>query len=204
MPGEAAGIGLMPEQLKLDDATPIRRLIERAQGGDAVAFDELMTAHERRVVAIAWRMLGNREEARDAAQETFLRVYKHLHRFDTGRDFSGWLYRIAINVCRDQARKRGKISFADDVTEIGERAGTDDVEANAMRAQQKELVLRALGSLSRKERAALVLRDLEGLATDEVAKILGSTPTTIRSQISSARAKIKSFRDRFLETGRRE
>ena len=59
--------------------------------------------------AIAWRMLGNREEAHDAAQETFLRVYRHLRKFDARRDFSGWLYRITINVCRDQARKRGRL-----------------------------------------------------------------------------------------------
>ncbi|MEP7271119.1 MAG: sigma-70 family RNA polymerase sigma factor [Acidobacteriota bacterium] len=204
MPGEATGIGLMPQQLKVDDETPITRLIVRAQSGDTTAFDELMIAHERRVVAIAWRMLGNREEARDAAQETFLRVYRHLHGFDSGRDFSGWLYRIVVNVCRDQARKRGRLSLTNDKNEVSALAGDHDVEADAIRTQQRALVVRALATLSQKERAALVLRDLEGLATEEVARILGSSPTTVRSQISSARVKIKEFRDRWLQPGRKE
>lgn len=204
MPGEATGIGLMPEQLKLNDETPVARLVLRAQSGDASAFDELMVAHERRVVAIAWRMLGNREEARDAAQETFLRVYRHLHKFDSERDFSAWLYRITINVCRDQARKRGRLPTGTEVENAASLASHDDIEASALRSQQRAMVLRALASLTQKERAALVLRDLEGLATDEVARILGSTPTTVRSQVSSARVKIKNFRDRWLGPGREE
>ena len=203
MPGEATGIGLMPEQLNLDEA-PLARLIARAQSGDTSAFDELMVTHERRVVAIAWRMLGNREEARDAAQETFLRVYRHLHKFDRERDFAGWLYRITINVCRDQARKRGRIQPIGEIDEAEALASHDDIEAGAVRSQQRALVIKALSSLSQKERAALVLRDLEGLATDEVARILGSTPTTVRSQISSARVKIRNFRDRFLLPARKE
>ncbi len=203
MPGEAVGIGLMPHEIRSDEA-PITRLIVRAQNGDTTAFDELMIAHERRVVAIAWRMLGNREEARDAAQETFLRVYRHLHKFDSTRDFSGWLYRIVVNVCRDHARKRGRLPVVSGEDEVTALESGDDVEAGAVRAQQRSLVLQALKTLSQKERAALVLRDLEGLATEEVARILGSSQTTVRSQISSARAKIKSFRDRWLEPGRKE
>lgn len=204
MPGEATGIGLMPEQLKLNDETPVARLVLRAQNGDTSAFDELMVAHERRVVAIAWRMLGNREEARDAAQETFLRVYRHLNKFDSDRDFSAWLYRITINVCRDQARKRGQLPTGTEIEGAASLAGHDDIEASALRSQQRAMVVRALASLTQKERAALVLRDLEGLATDEVARILGSSPTTVRSQISSARVKIKNFRDRWLRPGREE
>lgn len=204
MPGEATGIGLMPGQLKLEEEAPLARLIARAQSGDATAFDEIMVQHERRVVAIAWRMLGNREEARDAAQETFLRVYRHLHKFDLERDFAGWLYRITVNVCRDHMRRRGRMTSIDE-SEAAELIASDtDIEAGALRSQQRALVVRALSTLSQKERAALVLRDLEGLATEEVARILGSTPTTVRSQISTARAKIKNFRDRLLRTGRKE
>jgi RNA polymerase sigma-70 factor (ECF subfamily) len=203
MPGEATGIRLMPGELKLEEA-PLARLIARAQGGDATAFDELMIHHERRVVAIAWRMLGNREEARDAAQETFLRVYRHLHKFDLERDFAGWLYRITVNVCRDHARKMGRMTSIDENEVVAAIAGKSDIEADAMRSQQRTMVLKALSTLSQKERAALVLRDLEGLPTEEVARILGSSPTTVRSQISMARVKIRDFRDRWLRPGRKE
>lgn len=183
----------------------VRLLIERVKAGDAAAFDQLMICYQRRVVSIAWRMLGNREDARDAAQETFLRVYKHLSSFRADQEFSAWLYRITVNVCNDLARKRGRANqFASleaerDTDYMRSLASEDDIEAAAIRAQEQALVSDALQSLSRKERAAVVLRDLEGLSTEEVARALGSSQTTVRSQISSARAKIKAFRDRVMK-----
>src|SRR5260370_28851021 len=81
-------------------------LVARVRAGDALAFERIMLTTEKRVVSIAWRMLGNREDARDAAQEVYLRVFKYLSRFRAGEDFRGWLYRITVNVCHDFARKR--------------------------------------------------------------------------------------------------
>jgi len=171
-------------------------LVERARGGDATAFDQIMSETERKVVAVAWRMLGNREDARDAAQEVFLRLYKYLDRYKPEQDFNGWLYRITINVCRDAARKRATQS----ATHTGRtdhaappEAASDDTNAeeNAIHAQERALLMNALLTLPEKQRAALVLRDLEGLTTEEVARVLHSRPVTVRSQISSARAKLK-------------
>lgn len=79
----------------------------------------------------------------------------------------------------------------------------EDIEANAIKSQQRSLIAEALDTLSTKERAALVLRDLEGLSTEEVARILGSSQTTVRTQISSARAKIKQYRDRVMNRTQR-
>jgi RNA polymerase sigma-70 factor (ECF subfamily) len=143
-------------------------------------------------------MLGRLELAEDAAQETFLRVFKHLQRFDERREFSPWLYQIVINVCRDmnrRSRKEPVLSLEDLQTKgdsplVIERS---DLEANLEVARQRGLVKEALKILSEKERGALVLRDLEGLSTQEVATILGSSEGTVRSQISSARVKIKRF-----------
>src|SRR5882672_7586698 len=81
-------------------------LVARARAGDELAFERMMLATEQRVVSIAWRMLGNRDDARDATQEVYLRVFKYLARFRPGEDFRGWLYRITINVCHDFARKK--------------------------------------------------------------------------------------------------
>jgi RNA polymerase sigma-70 factor (ECF subfamily) len=171
-------------------------LVVRARGGDATAFEQIMSETERKVVAVAWRMLGNREDARDAAQEVFLRLYKYLDRYKPEQDFNGWLYRITINVCRDAARKRGTQSTPH--TGHAERAAppeaaSDDMNAeeNAIHAQERALLMNALLTLPEKQRAALVLRDLEGLTTEEVARVLHSRPVTVRSQISSARAKLK-------------
>ncbi|HEY1404131.1 MAG TPA: sigma-70 family RNA polymerase sigma factor [Pyrinomonadaceae bacterium] len=182
-------------------------LVARAGAGDAVAFERIMLETERKVVAVAWRMLGNREDARDAAQEVFLRVYKYLDRYRPEQDFNGWLYRITINVCRDAARKRGsRLDGAQFAARPGEeeraapQAASSDMNAeeNAIRAQQRVLLMSALQTLPEKERAALILRDLEGLTTDEVARVLGSRPVTVRSQISSARAKLKLHCERLL------
>src|SRR5437868_8980294 len=175
-------------------------LVTRARAGDSFAFEQIMLATEQRVVSIAWRMLGNRDDARDAAQEVYLRVFKYLARFRAGEDFRGWLYRITINVCHDFARKRrlagssrvGEIDFAREVAPA-EIAGSDDPEAVALHMQQLALVRRALQLLPAKERAALVLRDLEGFSTEEVARALGSRPVTVRSQVSSARVKIRTY-----------
>ena len=179
-------------------------LVTRACAGDAIAFERIMLATEQRVVSIAWRMLGNRDDARDAAQEVYLRVFKHLGRFRAGEDFRGWLYRITINVCHDFARKRrvSGVTHFEEIEPGQERAalptGGEDPETLALHAQQLALVRRALQTLPVKERAALVLRDLEGFSTEEVARALGSRPVTVRTQVSSARAKIKTYCDKLL------
>jgi RNA polymerase sigma-70 factor (ECF subfamily) len=216
MAREVAEIALMMDNLRLaespeEGAGPsLALLIERAKAGDAAAFDQLMVLHQRKVISIAWRMLGNREDARDAAQEAFLRVYRYLGKYRREQDFSGWLYRIVINVCRDVARKRGpagRLASLEEERECGGLAALesgDDVERAAMLSQEQAIIARAMETLSTKERAALVLRDLEGLSTEEVARTLESSQVTVRSQICSARAKIKKYRDRVLRQRRRE
>jgi RNA polymerase sigma-70 factor (ECF subfamily) len=184
-------------------------LVARTRAGDSRAFELLMLATEQRVVSLAWRMLGNREDARDAAQEVYLRVFKYFARFREGEDFQGWLYRIAVNVCRDIARKKragggeqfDNLEMETQRTAFENSRDDEDAESVALRRQQLALVRRALLTLPAKERAALVLRDLEGLSTEEVARTLGSRPVTVRSQVSSARAKIKTYCDRLLRKG---
>ncbi len=180
-------------------------LVARARAGDEIAFERIMLATEQRVVSIAWRMLGNRDDARDAAQDVYLRVFKYLARFRTGEDFRAWLYRITINVCHDFARKKGATGFSqfDQIDFVQESAALEtgrrgaDPESLALQEQQLALIRSALQSLPPKERAALVLRDLEGFSTEEVAQALGSRAVTVRSQVSSARAKIKTYCDKL-------
>ncbi len=215
MPGEVADIALMTDSLGLRDissktaSSSAAPAVERAKAGDPAAFEELIDCYQRKVLSTAWRMLGNREDARDAAQEVFLRVHKSLNGFRSDQDFAAWLYRIIVNVCRDHIRKRAShhqyASF-----ESEREAGTlealasgEDVEANAIKSQQRAMIAEALDTLSTKERSALVLRDLEGLSTEEVARVLGSSQSTVRTQISSARAKIKQYRDRVQNRTRR-
>jgi RNA polymerase sigma-70 factor, ECF subfamily len=215
MPGNLAELSLMGGTFELavrpePSGASWKEVIARARAGDAAAFDQLVAGHERRVLSIAWHLLGNREEALDAAQETFLRVYRHFKGFDESQDFDGWLYRITINVSRDLARKRNRVAAFElscDPIDLPEPAGRlDDPEANLRRseeqAQSRKMIAEALDTLSERERATIIMRDIEGRSTEDVARILGSRPATVRSQIWSARMKIKLFREKALNRPR--
>lgn len=174
----------------------LTRLIERATAGDSAAFEQIMIHSQQRVLAITWRILGNEADARDASQEVFLRVYKYLDRFKPEQDFFGWLYGITINVCRDIAKKRQRhqsqfTSLTETEEAFAVAAEERGAEEMVQRRQERDLIATALAALSYKERVAIVLRDIEGLSTEEVARILKSSSTTVRSQISSARKKIR-------------
>ena len=195
----------LPENISTQIPESLARLIERAAAGDMVAFEEIMKHSEKRVMRMTWRMLGNEADARDAAQEVFLRVYKYLGRFKQDQPFFAWVYQITLNVCRDIARKRQQYNTQFISLDNGNEAASvisdtqADAEETLIRVQERELMLRAIATLPERERAAILLRDLEGFSTDEVAHIMRSTASTVRSQISSARQKIRVYCGRYLK-----
>jgi RNA polymerase sigma-70 factor (ECF subfamily) len=171
-------------------------LLERAIAGDASAFEQILVRHERRVLTLAWRLLGTIEDAQDAAQEVFLRIFKYLHRFDSSKPFEPWLVRMTVNVCRDygQKRQRRRTMFVESdqpYERIEQRGSGSDPHQELRSKEQSKMLHAALAELPEKERAAIVLRDIEGLSTAEVAEILGSSEPTVRSQICTARLKIR-------------
>ena len=202
MPSGASEMALaveiqLPVNALTQTKTSLSRLIKDAASGDTEAFEQIMIHSQQRVMAMTWRMLGNEADARDASQEVFLRVYKYLKRFKPDQDFFAWLYGITINVCRDIARKRQRhqaqfTSLTETEEAFAVVADQQGAEEILQRSQERDLIANALAVLSYKERVAIVLRDIEGLSTDEVAQILKSSATTVRSQISSARKKIRS------------
>jgi RNA polymerase sigma-70 factor (ECF subfamily) len=163
-------------------------LVRKAKAGDLEAFEQLMILHQRKVYAVALRLLGERADAQDATQEVFVRLYRHLGRFDERRPLEPWLYRMTVNACRDSGRRRRVFEPLDTL-----RASGADPHAEASRGEQSRLLTAAIRRLPEKERAALVLRDLEGLSTAEVARILGSSEGTVRSQVSTARLKLRAL-----------
>jgi RNA polymerase sigma-70 factor (ECF subfamily) len=164
-------------------------LLERAIAGDVSAFERIIVRYERRVLSVSWRLLGRLEDAQDASQEVFLRAFRYLHRFDARRPFEPWLMKMTVNVCHDLGRKRQQQpeSVRDPDTVRAAGSPHQDLQAE----EQKRMLYKALQELPEKERAAIVLRDIEGLSTTEVAEILGSSEATVRSQISTARLKIR-------------
>jgi RNA polymerase sigma-70 factor (ECF subfamily) len=171
------------------------RTLERAIAGDRAAFDALILCYQGRVLMTAWRLLGSKEDAQDAAQEVFLRLFRHLRRVDPKRPLLPWLYRMTVNVCHDAFRKRRPCEPLA-AEEMDAAAPTVDPAGEITRAEQRRLIAAALATLTERERQAVVLRDIEGLSTAEVATALGSRETTVRSQISMARVKIKKFVER--------
>ena len=163
--------------------------LSRARRGDEAAFEELMRMHERQVLRTALRLLGRLEDAEDAAQEVFLRLYRNLRGLQALAEIRPWLYRVTVNVCYDLGRKRRRF-----VAELPDEMAVEQSQESAVSLdQRREMLARALPYLPEKERAAVVLREIEGLETAEVAEILGSTPVTVRAQVSTGRAKLREI-----------
>src|SRR3954467_2266741 len=173
VPSAASDVALpidihLPENALSRNPSSMTLLIERAAAGEASAFEQIMIHSQQRVMAMSWRMLGNEADARDASQEVFLRVYKHLKRYDPNQDFFAWLYRITVNVCRDILKKRrhreSRTLSIDAQTESGVmeiQSAQADVEQGLLVAQRRELIAQAIATLPYKERASILLRDIE-------------------------------------------
>lgn len=173
-------------------------LLERAQRGDADAFEQLLAPYERKLYATCLRMMGTPEDAQDALQETMLRIWRGLSTFQTRAQFSTWAYRVAANTCLDAMRKK-KLRVAtslDALTEQGfsppENSAASPEERLLARARQ-EAVRHALQALPSEARAALVLRDLQGESYEAVAEATGTTLGTVKSRIHRAREKMAAL-----------
>ena len=172
-----------------------RSMIERASGGDPEAFNRLMEVHERRMYAVAPRMCANREDAQDCLQEAMLRVYRAIGSFKGESSFSTWLYRITMNTCLDELRRRKnkQSTSLDDLLDEG-WAPSDDrssPEKHAVRVETARALQQTIQELPEDMRAAVVLRDIQGYSYEEIAQILDINVGTIKSRISRGREKLR-------------
>jgi RNA polymerase sigma-70 factor, ECF subfamily len=184
-------------RLKAEGTGQSAGLLERAKTGDLDAFNDLMRLHEKQVLGTALRLLGNLEDAQDAAQETFLRLYKNLNRLPDIQEIKNWLHRVTVNLCNDMHRQRRRRGW-EPLSGPEPASRQMDPELAWTHQERGHLLEMALKTLPEKERAAVVLRDMQGLSTREVAEILGTSEVTVRSQICVARGKLKKFTDRYL------
>lgn len=160
-------------------------LLERYLAGDLRAFDLLMEAHERRVFAISLRILRNREEALDATQETFITVLRKAGSFEGRAAFSTWLYRIAVNTCYDQLRKKRRRP----TTPLPEGYEPPDRSVNGRleAAELRPAIEDALANLPEEFGSAVILADLEGLPLRKVSEILEVPMGTVKSRLFRGR-----------------
>ena len=196
MPSRTLSIGSSPWLAVAPDrgatARTVRDLVDAARTGDVAAFGHFVEFYERRVLRTALAILGNDADAQDAAQDVFLRVYRRASWLDPNRDPSPWLYKITVNVCRDIIRVRQRHASRS-LPSAGMRSDLPGPFERLERLERLALIRRGLARLPYKERAAIVLRDMEGLTTRETAKALGTTAATVRSQISSGRSKLRKY-----------
>lgn len=179
-----------------------REIINKVISGDTEAFEALVLEHQNKVYSLALRMVGNEEDARDMAQEAFIRAFNSLTGFRGDSKFSVWLYRLTSNICIDFLRSRAKrrtVSMTmtdDDGEETGELEIPDDTWSPAEqldRTLTRESVRRGLDSLSAPYREILVLREIEGLSYDEIGEVFGIEAGTVKSRIFRARKKLCDF-----------
>ena len=177
--------------------TKLLAFIADARTGDPQAFDGLMQLEQDRVLCTARRLLVAADDAPDAVQEVFLRLYRSLRRYDSEQDWEAWVYRITVNVCRDLDRKRAwrRLLSLDAWREKRDDppAPTASPFAKSLQSERRGLVLEALKRLPPKQRAAVVLRDVEGLSAAEAAAVLGSSEATVRSHASRGRSRIVEY-----------
>jgi RNA polymerase sigma-70 factor (ECF subfamily) len=170
-------------------------LIQRARRGDPRAFDELVARHERRVWSLAYQIAGNPDDAREVTQEVFLKVHQHLDGYDTKRPFASWLYRITVNCSYDYIKKRPAHAPLATAAEPDRDLRLADAAAGPERLladRELRAALRGqLHHLTPQERTVFVLRDLEGMATREIAYVLRCTAITVRRHSSNARLKLR-------------
>ena len=171
---------------------PLEDLVQRVIQGETEAFGELMAQTEARVLGVAWRLLRDRELARDAAQEAYLRMYRGLGSFRPGEGFQPWMYRVTVNACLDLRTRQRPAEASPELLEALP-AHLPSAEDTMLIEQRRALVRRGMATLTDAERAALVLRDLEGLNSSEAGRILGLRACTVRSQAASARSKLTAF-----------
>jgi RNA polymerase sigma-70 factor (ECF subfamily) len=179
---------------------PDADLVARWQQGEGEAFEALVRRHQLRVFRLLWRMLGSREEAEDVAQEAFLSLHRHGHRFRGEARFSTFVYRVAANAALNRRRTLGRSRARKRQLMVRQAAGTDlpasprDPEDAAAGSQVQAAVQRALLDLPEDLRVAAVLYDIEGVPNGEIASVLGIPEGTVKSRIHRAR---RALRDRL-------
>ena len=205
-----------PSAMTIDEeneAAFVARLVAR----DEAAFNELVTTYNRRVFTLVFRMLGRREEAEDIAQDVFVQVFKAIDTFRGDSKLSTWIYRIAVNLCKNRSayltrrhqkdqeavadlEGRSALSGAKGVS-VGTVSRPDELVEGM---QMEAIVKHAIGLLEPDFREVLVLRDVEDLSYEEIASVTGLPDGTVKSRIHRARSQLKAHVERLLRGNARE
>lgn len=186
-----------------------KELILLAKDGNMKAYEEIISLYEKKVFSVIYYMVKNENEVEDIAQEVFIKIYKNLKNFKEESSLYTWIYRITINVCLDEIKRRKKVVYLDEEieTEDGEirMQLADDSKGPSEIAEDKDLKQRleaCIRKLPEDQRIMIILRDIKGFTYMEIAEMLKMNLGTVKSKISRARAMLKEILDKdgtFLE-----
>ena len=177
-------------------------LVAKSIRGDADSFNELVLRWERPIYALAYRTIGREEDARDVCQETFLRAFRALPGFRGQAKFSSWLYRIALNLCRDWIRRERRQPVAQapegvDLIELASEATpAETIEDLVARQEISEVVARAMAMLPEDQRAAIILKEYHGLTFQEIADMLDCPLSTVKTRLYQGLSVLRRQLDR--------
>ena len=182
------------------DSSEITLLIQKAQKGDTNAFGTLVASYEKFIFNVACKMFSNSEDAADIAQEALIKAYKNIDKFDFNSSFSTWLYRITVNACIDEMRRRkGKDNISIDA-EDEESGLTLQIEDTSLGAEERVIqnetvseVRMAIDKLSEEHKTVIILRDLQDMTYEQVAQTLDLSIGTVKSRLARARKSLKDI-----------
>ena len=190
-----------------EEAQFVARLVARDEG----AFNELVITYQRRVFALVFRMLGRREEAEDLAQEVFVQVFKAIDQFRGDSKLSTWIYRIAVNLCKNRTKylSRRHANDQEDVDAMADRlpfsaakgvsvGGISRPDELVEGMQLEVVVKRAIAQIEPEFREVLILRDVEDMSYEEIAEVTGLADGTVKSRIHRARAQLRTLVEKAM------
>ena len=183
-------------------------LVARSKAGDTESFNQLVKRWERPIFALAYRTLGREEDARDVTQETFLRAFRALSGFKGDAKFSSWLYRIALNLCRDWMRKdrRAPLVAVPEGVELddlaADRGPTETVEDLAARTELSGVVAKAMAHLPAEQRQSIILKEYHGLTFQEIADLMRCPLSTVKTRVYQGLSTLRKQLGEQLAPGR--
>ncbi|WP_010252495.1 RNA polymerase sigma factor [Acetivibrio cellulolyticus] len=179
-----------------------RNLVEKSKSGDVEAFEQLIESCQKKVFNIAYRMIGNYDDANELAQEVFIKAFRSIKKFKGDSLFSTWIYKVTANVCLDEIRRRKKkmvvsldeeIEYSDGEVkrQIADNAPTPDIAAETN--EVKNAVNKSIQELPEDYKSIIILRDIQGFSYEEISKIFNCPEGTVKSRINRARQALKKI-----------
>lgn len=171
--------------------------VSRARAGDQAAFEAIFQRYERQIYSFAYRMMGDADDAYDLTQECFIKAYRNLEKTNGDLNVSAWLHRIASNSCLDVLRRRKRIRWLpwdnDRHENLLQPYTPDDPEASVVSAEVQQDVQIILNQMTPRNRLALLLREFEGLSTEEIGEVMGLSRSAVKSVLFRSRDEFRKL-----------